>query len=273
VSDATVLPTINESSGRRTRNTLVTVSLVVLAVGLLAFVRPPETAPGSPDAGPGAALIVRTETATGNAQGYLEAGEFQAAIDEINALPRDLLTADHYSIRGRAFYGLNDDETAIAELDRAIALAPQAAIYHSQRSQILLAEGDFQAAVEDLSQAIEKNSSEPRFHAQRAIARLQLKDYESAIVDYGNAIANASDQISNAEKAAWHNGRAAARVLLSSEPDSIRQALVDATAAVDAEPQESRHYRNRAQLYERLSDRSAQQKNLATAARLENGNT
>ncbi len=188
-------------------------------------------------------------------------------------MPTDALTAYHLSVRGRAFYGAGDANAATDELGRAITLSPESAILYSERAQILLAEGDIEAAIADLTLAIEKNASEPRFHALRAIAGMQLKDYSAAITDYGNALNNAGEGTSSAEKAAWHNGRAAARVLLDSDSESIRQALVDATAAIEAEPHEPRHYRNRARLHEWLGDQAAQQDDLATANRLENGST
>lgn len=256
------------------RSTSMTVGLVAVALLLLAFVSFPDLvvdADPSPPPNPDS-IISETGLALENARGYVDAGEFQAAVDEINRLPVEHLKAEHYSVRARGFFGAGDTDTALSEMERAIETAPDDAIYYSERSQMLLAEGVFQSAVEDLTRAIDRNDTEPRYYAQRAIAHLQLKDYQSAVADYGEAIQRVDDAMPKSEQAAWHNGRAAARVLQSSDEQSLRLALVDANAAVEAQPEEPRHYRNRAQLHERLGDKASQLKDLDDADRLERDN-
>lgn len=262
---------VTRSSKRR--STSMTIGLVAMALLLLAFVAYPD-----PDVNPSPnpnpvprPIFAEADLALENARGYVDAGEFQAAIDEINRLPVEQLSAEFYSVRARGFFGTGDTDTALSEIQRAIDDAPDQAIYYSERSQMWLAEGVFQSAIEDLTKAIDRNDAEPRYFAQRAIAHLQLKDYQSAVADYGSAIQRIDDEIPKSERAAWHNGRAAAQVLQSPGEESIRLALVDADAAVEAQPDEPRHYRNRAQLYDRLGDNSLKLKDLDDADRLERG--
>ena len=251
-------PAIQPSESRRWINAFFAAGLVCLSIALLAFYWPKKQDVSISDA--------RLRLINGSM--YLADGEPEAAINEINGVSSAEMTAEHYSVRGRAFFAIGDEETGLSEISRAVDAEP-AAIFYSERSQMLIAEGDFNGAISDLSQAIELNDAEPRFYAQRALAHLQLEEYQDAVDDYAFAVERSNDGISQAELASWHNGRGAAQVLLDGDKESLELALIDASAAIHAEPDEPRHYQNRAKLRQRLGDQTGSRNDLDSAARLE----
>lgn len=257
VSVTPVLP-VEQSMSRRWLYTGLATVLVSLLASLLISLWPENREISISDA----------QLRLKNASMYLADGEPQAAIEEINGVSSEELVAEHFSVRGRAFFAIGDEETGLSEISRAIDAAPTA-IFYSERSQMLIAEGDFNGAINDLSQAIKLNDDEPRFYAQRALTNLQLERHQAAIDDYACAIARSGNEVSQAELASWHNGRGAAQVLLDSGKDSLELALIDASAAIHAEPDEPRHYRNRAKLRQRLSDEIGSRDDLNAAIRLE----
>lgn len=100
-----------------------------------------------------------------------------AAYDQAAALSPDL--AEIYLNRSAARAQLGQDELALADISRAIALGPQQPqAAHVNRALILERAGDYQAAYQDLQAAL---ALRPDYApALRALKRYQLREREAA---------------------------------------------------------------------------------------------
>lgn len=254
---------------RSSRSNVLTFLLVTVAIALVAarFPWPVDPPPPPPPQEPDEHLA--------NALKYEETGDFDDSVDEINSVPEDEKTAEHFAARGRAFFGDGDEEEGIADMTRAIELEPQA-IYYNERSHMFIALGAPTKAIEDLTEAIKLAADEPRHYADRAVCYLQLEEYQSAIDDYTAAIEHKAELTDADELGAWHNGRGTARTLLYRETGSndrslLEAALEDSNQAIEAQPGEAKHYQNRAVLYRILGQEERSRDDIERANELESG--
>ncbi|MCW8140454.1 MAG: tetratricopeptide repeat protein, partial [Planctomycetota bacterium] len=72
----------------------------------------------------------------------------------------------------------------LPDLDQALALRPDQALYHAYRGDLRLTLGDLDGAVTDLTRAIELDPRHLPAWANRARARCALGDHAGAAADY-----------------------------------------------------------------------------------------
>ncbi|AFZ02622.1 serine protease [Calothrix sp. PCC 6303] len=96
----------------------------------------------------------------------------------------------NYFARGIARFGTKDQKGALADLNEAIRLNPEAIedTAYSVRATIRYAQGDIQGALTDYNEAIRLNPQKAEPILSRAAIHLQQKDYKSAVVDLNEAI-------------------------------------------------------------------------------------
>lgn len=201
---------------------------------------------------------------------YSSTGE---AIDLTNK-EAEPTTAEEYSRRGAAFASNRRTTEAMADFDKAIAMAPKEGRYLYQRAMLRLANGDRQAGRADLDQAIQLAPDNADIRLTRAGLRLRDGNRAGAAEDLGVAeaalapssnlryrLADLYDGAGMPEKALasydlWlksHptdssrpgalNGRCWARGVLNIELD---KALDDCDAAIRAQPRNASFLDSRA---------------------------
>ncbi|WP_448954505.1 caspase family protein [Labrys neptuniae] len=114
-------------------------------------------------------------------------------------------------------------DLALADLDQAIALAPNQANYYTQRGHVRYAQAKYDAAVADYSQALTKKTATAEDYNNRGNSYFGAEDYQSAIADYDASLrldANDSDV---------HAFRGAALLRLSRPSE----AMADLTFAIE----------------------------------------
>jgi tetratricopeptide (TPR) repeat protein len=93
---------------------------------------------------------------------YVKLGKPDLALEEIEIAialePGDvrLLAASYFS-RGELLHKAKRDREALADLDRAIELLPDAELFYLVRSDVLEDAGDYEQALKDIEKAIELN--------------------------------------------------------------------------------------------------------------------
>jgi Tfp pilus assembly protein PilF len=124
---------------------------------------------------------------------------------------------------------------------------------HAARALAHLANNDIVQALQDLTTAIGDKPHEPRFWAERAFVHLKQRDFLKAVDDYTQALLRAGADVTPVELASWHNGRGTAYSHLSqSDATLLEKAREDAERAIAFDPENSRYYKNRAAVLERL---------------------
>jgi tetratricopeptide (TPR) repeat protein len=81
-----------------------------------------------------------------------------------------------FFVRALTFKGMGEDARALADLDRAIALAPKEPTYYSVKAQIYLAQGEPAAALAMLDQGIAIKPDHAQFFQDRAEVYRKLGD-------------------------------------------------------------------------------------------------
>jgi tetratricopeptide (TPR) repeat protein len=179
-----------------------------------------------------------------------------------------------YSTRGAVFASKRDLDAALADFDKAVALAPNEAHYVYQRAMAHLAKGQGLLAATDIDKAIALAPSDPEPRLARARMRLGARDPAGALEDlkvadtalapsadarmqlagmydaaeaYAPALASYDQWLhSHPEdhgRAAAFNGRCWARALMNQELD---KALSDCDAALRLRPGEAAFLDSRA---------------------------
>lgn len=111
------------------------------------------------------------------------------AIDSGQLSPAQLVPA--YAGRGIAYYQLDQDALALAEMTRAIELIPgsgyhdeDAAFVYSNRASVYITMGNLHAALRDCEQALRLNSKDKIALYNRARVLERLGQRDAAIRDY-----------------------------------------------------------------------------------------
>jgi hypothetical protein len=97
--------------------------------------------------------------------------------------------SDAYANRGRAFEKMGRIDRALADYDRAIALAPFDSEVHDVRGQALHKMGWIDRAIADYDSAIALNPSDFKAYNNRGLAFDKMGQINRAIADYDSAIA------------------------------------------------------------------------------------
>jgi predicted aspartyl protease/lipoprotein NlpI len=190
--------------------------------------------------------------------------------------------ADALARRGTAAMAVKDHARALADLDRACALAPGVASYVFARARLRLAMGQPALALADLDQALRLDATLAEARMRRVAVRIPLGDKAAALDDMGwldrqlpptSALRRAlAEQYANLDQAApalrqydlWmqshpndagladvHNSRCWLRTRLNIE---LPLALQDCQQAIDLDPGDASNLDSLGWLYLRLGD-------------------
>ena len=88
---------------------------------------------------------------------------------------------------GRLHFASGQNDSAIADLDKAVTLKPDDYVNYFRRGEVLYAMGQHERALADFTKAIELSPS-PETYGMRAYYHRQLGQYERAIADYNKRI-------------------------------------------------------------------------------------
>ena len=117
---------------------------------------------------------------------YNDAAPATAAASAASSAASDAdagLDADAYSRRGAASASRGDFASALADVDRACALAPTSASFLAQRAAIEFALRQPAKARQDIDKALELDPGQADARLQRATARARDKDTDGALAD------------------------------------------------------------------------------------------
>jgi tetratricopeptide (TPR) repeat protein len=123
----------------------------------------------------------------------LGAGDAQgiADLDRAVAIAPDFAPA--FNSRGAARQSLGDLPGARADLDRAIALTPTWPDPYNNRGNVRLAAGDVEGALQDYDRVLTMSPGHVRARFNRALARERAHDVQGALADIDVLIAEAPD--------------------------------------------------------------------------------
>jgi tetratricopeptide (TPR) repeat protein len=158
----------------------------------------------------------------------------QALVDYDRAIALDPGHAFAYNNRGNARSAQGDLEGAIADYDRAIDIDPDDALAYYNRGLARYAQGDLKGAIADHTRAIELDPDVDAY-VSRGLARYDQGDLEGAIADYTWAIELDLDCV------AAYVSRGIAR----SAQGDLEGAIADYDRAIDIDPDDAVAYNNR----------------------------
>jgi len=125
----------------------------------------------------------------GRAQAYLDLGENQKALDDLNkAIMHYPQYADAYVIRAKVFSRLGDYQKALENLNKAVEINPYFSIAYTDRCGLYIQKAFYQRAIVDCSKALEINPRDAVAYNNRGIAFHALGEINKAIVDFSDAI-------------------------------------------------------------------------------------
>lgn len=155
-----------------------------------------------------------------------------------------------------------DTPGAMADLTKAIELAPDSAEANILRGEIYFRQGSAKAALSDFERGAELDPSYPRVFYDRGLARLQVGDLAGALTDLNKQV-----ELDSADVWAYI-GRADIRRAMGDVPGE----LTDLNKAVQADPKCARAFTDRGALQARLGRLPEAKKDFEQAAALEPDN-
>jgi tetratricopeptide (TPR) repeat protein len=147
-------------------------------------------------------------------------------------------------VRGNAYQGKGDQDRAIADITKAIALDPKSGGAYVNRAQIHAIKGEYDQAVADATKAVEIDPTLAIAYVSRANIHVRRGDFERAIADAAKAIEidpNNARAYDNRGYAYWRR-----------REDDL--AIADATNAIAIDSKLINVYGYRAAAYERRGD-------------------
>lgn len=190
-------------------------------------------------------------------QGYFQRGLSYARIDDLDHALDDLTRALDYPSPSPEFtgaiyseralvYALQDNiDLAYADLDDAIAAAPDFPDSYYRRGQLYLFEQKFDEALADYNTLLELQPNFTPGYADRAFINVQVGDFGAALADYDHFI----------ELEPENDGAYAARAGLHLNNDSTAAALRDLDNAIRLNPDEAGYYLQRGFVHSLLENR------------------
>lgn len=219
---------------------------VETAVDVPPAAEPPAEQPTVPIAPPVAAEIDPDVEAAGyvhRADVYLDMGEDERAIEEYGkaiALDPDLGKA--YYHRGLVHAQQQRYAEALIDITRAIDLDPERATVYYNRGLIHARQNDLVQAIADYERAIALAPDDAEVYNSRANAYYKIRDYQRAIADYDLAIRH-----DPAYAGAYLN-----RGLAYATVEEYQQAIADYNQAIALNPENAIAYNARGLAYARL---------------------
>ncbi|MBN1128513.1 MAG: tetratricopeptide repeat protein [Chitinispirillaceae bacterium] len=120
---------------------------------------------------------------------WKSAGNLDSALADLDrAIAFDSLYAFSYGNRGEVFIRFGDFERALADFTRAISLDPNYASAYRNRGGVYLYRGEYDRALSDFHQDIRINPRHAEAYYNRGLAYSVNNDFERAIADYTQAI-------------------------------------------------------------------------------------
>lgn len=168
--------------------------------------------------------------------------QIEAASARIATSPND---ASAYRARGMIYYRNNQSSDALADLDRAVQLAPRNAGYRYDRGNIHFRLKDYGLAEADYSEAIRLNPQSASPLAARGVVHRLEKRYDAALSDLDAALA-----INPRYDYAQVN-----RGLVQREKGDLPKALSDLSAVIERNASHPAAYAFRGQIHEKLGDK------------------
>jgi tetratricopeptide (TPR) repeat protein len=201
----------------------------------------------------------------GSALEKMSTGNQKGAIEDINrAIELKPNEALYYHTRGVLKSYSGDKQSGIDDYSKAIKIYPDFEPAYMFRGENKFALGDKQGAMDDYNRAIKLRPS-PRSYTDRGLVKFELKDVKGAIDDYTQAIKLYP------KYAEAYNYRGLARLTYYEYPEG---ALPDYNEAIKLNPTYAKAYFNRGNLKSYLKDRQGAIADLKKAADLfqEQGN-
>ncbi len=149
-----------------------------------------------------------------------------------------------YYRRGFAYYRLQSNPKALADFNQAIELGVSHAQIYWQRGDIRFKLGDNKGALADYTTAIELDSDLAVAYAHRGLVEANLGNEKAAIEDYNRAI-----ELDNTNPETYAN-----RCLAVSNQGDLESALLDCTKAINLKPDFALGYKYRGLVRRRLED-------------------
>jgi tetratricopeptide (TPR) repeat protein/serine/threonine protein kinase len=147
-----------------------------------------------------------------------------------------------YSLRGLAYLNMGQNNKAIADCSRAIALDPRLAHAWNSRGLAYRSLGQLDRAVSDLSRAIKLDTKHPYPWANRGLAYCDLGQYAKAVADFSQAI-----ELDPKLESCWNNRGNAHRKVGRND-----KAIADYSRAIELDPKRATTWNNRGLAYNAL---------------------
>jgi tetratricopeptide (TPR) repeat protein len=144
--------------------------------------------------------------------------------------------------RGKAYSAKGDNDSAIQDYSRAIALKPHDADAYNNRGNAYYRKRDYAAAIQDYSKTIALEPHNADNYNNRGFCYEAKRDYTRAILDYDKAIESNPNEILS------YLNRGAAYTY-SSEKGKFDAAIQDYAKALELGPNDARVYKGRGDAY------------------------
>lgn len=166
---------------------------------------------------------------------------------------------------GQVYLGHGEADEALLHFTKAVAINDSDPEAYLGRGKALLALGEYAPAEIEFTKAIERNR-QPDYLAERGQVRLILMNYAGCIEDYNAALEMAKGKnFEPAILASWHNHCAAAQT----RQGQLEAALKNTDVAIQFQPNEPAHYRNRSHLHQQLGNEAMARADLDKARSLQ----
>jgi tetratricopeptide (TPR) repeat protein len=118
----------------------------------------------------------------------LNKGQYVRALRVLHEAIQRGAPADAYKLRARAYYKLQKQEKATADLNRYIGMQPKDPSGYLVRGEWRITKGEPRAALKDFERALQLGPPSSDGLIGRGIAFLALEEYDKAILDFRKAL-------------------------------------------------------------------------------------